>query len=51
LSPNGVAFAVAGGSMLNLALCDQILEVDVEKRTVRVQCGARVEQVLDALAP
>ncbi|KAJ1460758.1 hypothetical protein M885DRAFT_509177 [Pelagophyceae sp. CCMP2097] len=51
LSPNGVAFAVAGGSMLNLALCDQILDVDVDKRTVRVQCGARVEQVLDALAP
>ena len=28
------------------ALCDAVLEVDAERRTVRVECGARVDQAL-----
>jgi L-galactono-1,4-lactone dehydrogenase len=37
--------------MVSLANLDQILEVDVDARTVTVQAGARVSQVIDALRP
>jgi L-galactono-1,4-lactone dehydrogenase len=47
LSPNGISFQEAG--MISMANLDQILEVDTENRTVTVQAGARVSQVVDAL--
>jgi len=49
LSPNGIAFSEAG--MLSLAHLDRVLSVDMEARTVTVQAGARVSQVVDALRP
>jgi L-galactono-1,4-lactone dehydrogenase len=51
LSPNGLAFVEDGASLINLALLDKVLHVDVENRTVTVEAGCRVEQVLEALAP
>ncbi|OAY43281.1 L-galactono-1,4-lactone dehydrogenase, mitochondrial [Manihot esculenta] len=47
LSPNGIGLARAG--MVNLALMDKILEVDKEKKTVRVQAGIRVQQLVDGI--
>ncbi|MQM02490.1 hypothetical protein Taro_035254 [Colocasia esculenta] len=47
LSPNGIGLQRAG--MVNLALMDKVLEVDKEARRVRVQAGARVSQLVDAL--
>ncbi|KAI3667302.1 hypothetical protein L6452_42355 [Arctium lappa] len=47
LSPNGIGLARAG--MVNLALLDKVLEVDKEKKTVRVQAGIRVQQLVDAI--
>lgn len=35
--------------MVNLALMDRILEVDKEKKTVRVQAGIRVQQLVDGI--
>ena len=35
--------------MVNLALMDGILEVDKEKKRVRVEAGARVAQLVDGL--
>ena len=50
LSPNGIGFCRQdGGALLNMGLCDDILEIDKEKRLIRVECGARVDQVLEAL--
>ncbi|KAK4538322.1 hypothetical protein CDCA_CDCA17G4347 [Cyanidium caldarium] len=49
LSPNGLAFEPEG--MLSLALCDQVLSVNTRRGTVRVQAGARVSQVMEALRP
>ena len=49
LSPNGLAFAEDGSTLINLALLDKVLDVDVEKRTVTVEAGCRVEQVLKKL--
>lgn len=49
LSPNGIAFSPEG--MVSLALLDQILDVDEEAGTVRVQAGARVQEVVEALRP
>jgi L-galactono-1,4-lactone dehydrogenase len=37
--------------MLGMALLDKIISVDVEKKRVTVQAGARVQQVADALKP
>ncbi|KAI9161798.1 hypothetical protein LWI28_020770 [Acer negundo] len=45
LSPNGIGLARAG--MVNLALLDKVLEVDKEKKRVRVQAGIRVQQLVD----
>ncbi len=37
--------------MVNLALMDAVLHVDEAKMQVKVQAGARVEQVVEALRP
>lgn len=47
LSPNGIGLTRAG--MVNLALMDNVLDVDVEKKRVRVQAGIRVQQLVDAI--
>lgn len=49
LSPNGLG--LEKGGMVNLVLLDKILEIDKEKKQVKVQAGARVNQVVDALRP
>ncbi|MCO5581804.1 hypothetical protein L7F22_035693 [Adiantum nelumboides] len=49
LSPNGIA--LCKGGMVNLALMDKILDIDVNTKLVTVQAGARVEQVVEALRP
>jgi len=45
----GVGFS--SGALVNLALMDQVVSVDKERRQVVVQAGARVSQVTDALRP
>lgn len=47
LSPNGIGLTRAG--MVNLALLDKVLEVDKEKKIVRVQAGIRVQQLVDGI--
>lgn len=47
LSPNGIGLARRG--MVNLALMDGVLEVDREKKRVRVQAGVRVQQLVDGI--
>lgn len=47
LSPNGIGLSRAG--MVNLALMDKVLEVDKEKKRVRVQAGIRVQQLVDGI--
>ncbi|KAJ4836115.1 hypothetical protein Tsubulata_004220 [Turnera subulata] len=47
LSPNGIGLARAG--MVNLGLLDQILAVDKDKKTVTVQAGIRVQQLVDGI--
>ncbi|KAJ1382132.1 L-gulonolactone/D-arabinono-1,4-lactone oxidase [Sesbania bispinosa] len=47
LSPNGIGLSRAG--MVNLSLMDEILEVDKQKKTVRVQAGIRVQQLVDGI--
>lgn len=47
LSPNGIGLQRAG--MVNLALMDRILDVDKERKLVRVEAGARVAQLVDGL--
>ncbi|CAL0299318.1 unnamed protein product [Lupinus luteus] len=47
LSPNGIGLSRAG--MVNLALMDKVLEVDKQKKTVRVQAGIRVQQLVDGI--
>ncbi|XP_010922174.1 L-galactono-1,4-lactone dehydrogenase 2, mitochondrial [Elaeis guineensis] len=47
LSPNGIGLTRTG--MVNLALMDKVLEVDRQAKTVRVQAGIRVSQLVDAL--
>ena len=49
LSPNGIGLST--DTMLSMGLCDKILSVDPATRRVRVQAGARVQQVVDALEP
>jgi len=48
LSPNAIGFRQSG--MIGLAGLDEIVSVDTEAQTVTVQAGARVSQVVDALA-
>ncbi|CAM0151412.1 unnamed protein product [Urochloa decumbens] len=47
LSPNGIGLSRAG--MVSLALMDKVLDVDVKKKTVTVQAGIRVAELVDAL--
>lgn len=47
LSPNGIG--LQRGGMVNLALLDNIIHVDQEKKTVRVQAGIRVQQLVDGI--
>ncbi|XWS65353.1 hypothetical protein CRYUN_Cryun05aG0105500 [Craigia yunnanensis] len=47
LSPNGIG--LARGGMVNVALMDKVVEVDKEKKTVRVQAGIRVQQLVDEI--
>ncbi|KAI3804115.1 hypothetical protein L1987_32285 [Smallanthus sonchifolius] len=47
LSPYGIG--LARGGMVNLALLDKVLEVDKEKKTVRVQAGIRVQELVDGI--
>lgn len=47
LSPNGIGLARSG--MVNLALLDKVLEVDKEKKRVRVQAGIRVQGLVDEI--
>ncbi|KAK3446591.1 hypothetical protein EUGRSUZ_A02267 [Eucalyptus grandis] len=47
LSPNGIGLSRAG--MVNLALMDRVLEVDKERKTVRVEAGIRVQQLVDGI--
>lgn len=49
LSPNGLGFQEEG--MINLGLMDNVLAIDTEKNQIRVQAGARVSQVVEALRP
>jgi hypothetical protein len=49
LSPNGIGLSDEG--MVNLALMDKVLSVDEETKRVRVQAGARVAEVVEALRP
>lgn len=49
LSPNGIAFNEEG--MVSLALMDKILSIDSSKDQVRVQGGARVQEVVEAIRP
>ncbi|KAA8497804.1 L-galactono-1,4-lactone dehydrogenase 2, mitochondrial [Porphyridium purpureum] len=49
LSPNGLAFEPRG--MVSMALMDKILDVNTEKMQVRVQAGAKVSDVVQALRP
>ena len=39
LSPNGLAFVEDGSSLINLALLDKVLDVDVERQQVTVEAG------------
>nr|UER43480.1 L-galactono-1,4-lactone dehydrogenase [Viscum album] len=45
LSPNGIG--LAQGGMVNLGLMNKVLEVDKDKKTVRVQAGIRVQELVD----
>ncbi|KAK4533236.1 hypothetical protein CCYA_CCYA16G4118 [Cyanidiococcus yangmingshanensis] len=47
LSPNGAAFEAGG--MVSLALLDRILWIDEKKSQIRVQAGARIAQITEAL--
>jgi L-galactono-1,4-lactone dehydrogenase len=44
-----MAFSQEG--MVSLALLDEILQVDPASKQVRVQAGARVQEVVEALRP
>ena len=49
LSPNGLAFNSNG--MVGLSNLDKVIEINKDTMTVKVEAGARVSQVLDALRP
>lgn len=49
LSPNGLPLNETG--MISVSALDRILSVDVASKQVRVQAGARVSQVVEALRP
>lgn len=47
LSPNGLGFS--DDALINVGQCDKILSVDCLSGQVRVQAGARIEQITEAL--
>jgi len=49
LSPNGVALNKDG--MISMANLDRVLEVDIENKTVTVEAGIPVREVVEALRP
>ncbi len=49
LSPNAISFNPNG--MISMANLDRIIQIDTENKTVTVEAGARVSQVIDALRP
>ena len=49
ISPNGLGLSSDG--MVTLANLDQVVHMDPLSQQVRVQAGARVEQVVEALRP
>eukprot|EP00904_Undaria_pinnatifida_P005032 jgi/Undpi1/1659/HiC_scaffold_11.g05049.m1 len=49
LSPNGIG--LSEGAMISLGQCDRVLRVDKRAKTVTVEAGARIQQVVDAVAP
>jgi L-galactono-1,4-lactone dehydrogenase len=49
ISPNGLGMPRDGGSSINLAMMDRVLHVDKAALEVRVQAGAKVSSVVDAL--
>jgi len=49
LSPNGVALNKDG--MISMANLDKILEIDTEKKTITVEAGIPVREVVEALRP
>jgi len=49
LSPNGIALNKDG--MISMANLDKVLEIDSEKKTIRVEAGIPVREVVEALRP
>ena len=49
LSPNGLG--LSDEAMLNMAMCGDIISIDIERRQATVQAGARVSEVVEALRP
>eukprot|EP00536_Pseudo-nitzschia_multiseries_P007704 jgi/Psemu1/296668/fgenesh1_pm.183_\ len=49
LSPNGIALNKDG--MISMANMDRVLEIDTENRTITVEAGIPVREVIEALRP
>jgi len=49
LSPNGIA--LNGNGMISLANIDKVLEIDTKKKTITVEAGIPVRQVIETLRP
>lgn len=49
ISPNGLGLPRDGGASINLAMMDHVIGVDKDRGLVRVQAGAKVSSVVDAL--
>lgn len=51
ISPNGIALAPRDQAMVNLSRMNKVVSVDAKTSRVRIQAGARVSEVVDALRP
>jgi L-galactono-1,4-lactone dehydrogenase len=49
LSPNGIA--LNGNGMISMANMDNVLKIDTEKKTITVEAGIPVREVIEALRP
>jgi L-galactono-1,4-lactone dehydrogenase len=49
LSPNGIA--LNGNGMIGMANMDNVIEIDTKKKTITVQAGIPVREVIEALRP
>lgn len=49
LSPNGLG--LEQGGMVNLVMLDKVLDINVDKKQVKVQAGVTVDQLVKALRP